>query len=223
MTAIEGRAASQAGNGCCLAIGQEIDDTPSLQIADDRAIMMTALERPVIDADHAWDLHRQHRMTPDDAQQGVLADRQEQASREALPWPSAQGQAEVMHNTLQPRRAAGERTRGRGREPLREDPLMATHQGTTEPPRADADPYRPALCRQIRQHAPISTVDPRRSGPARRTHRRCRCRAGQDKQSLCFGLDPLDNKPARCKRQIAAHQGHPSPECPHAQPELHQD
>jgi hypothetical protein len=34
------------------------------------------------------------------------------APREALPWPSAQGQAEMMHNTLQPRRAAAERTRG---------------------------------------------------------------------------------------------------------------
>jgi hypothetical protein len=28
-------------------------------------------------------------MAPDDAQQGVLADWQEQAPREALPWPSA--------------------------------------------------------------------------------------------------------------------------------------
>jgi len=44
-------------------------------------------------------------MAPDDAQQSVLADRQEQVPREALPWPSAQGHAEMMHDTLQPHRA----------------------------------------------------------------------------------------------------------------------
>ena len=96
-----------SGNRCCLTIGQQIDDAASLQIADDRSVLLTTLERPVIDTDYTRDLHRQRRMAPDNAQQGVLADRQEQASREALPWPSAQRQAEMMHDTLQPRRAAG--------------------------------------------------------------------------------------------------------------------
>jgi hypothetical protein len=77
-------------------------------------------------------------MTSNDAQQRVLADGQEKAPRKTLPWPTAQGHAEMMHDALQTRRAARERTRSCRREPFREDPLAAGRQDAAEPdaPRA---------------------------------------------------------------------------------------
>ena len=55
------------GNSCRLAVGQQTDDATPLQIADDRAVALPPLERPVIDADHARRLGRQCCTTPDDA------------------------------------------------------------------------------------------------------------------------------------------------------------
>jgi hypothetical protein len=46
------------GNGCCLAVGDKVDDATAFQIADDHAVVQAALERPVIDADHAGSLNR---------------------------------------------------------------------------------------------------------------------------------------------------------------------
>jgi hypothetical protein len=119
----------------------------------------------------------------------------------------------MMHDTLQPRRAASERTRRRGREPFRENPLIAGRQGATEPTRPDTDPHRPPVCWQIRQKSLIGAVDPRRGRAACRARRGRQCRAGHDEQPGRLGLNPFDNKPARCERQIAAHDRHPSSEC----------
>ena len=46
----------------------KIDDATPLQIANDRAVAETPLERPVVNADHARGLGRQRCTTPDDAQ-----------------------------------------------------------------------------------------------------------------------------------------------------------
>ena len=67
MTAIEGRVASHAANSGCLAVGQEVNDPASLEIADDRAVPMPALECPVIDTDHARSLNRPRNMASNNA------------------------------------------------------------------------------------------------------------------------------------------------------------
>jgi hypothetical protein len=84
-------------------------------------------------------------MTPDDTQQGILANRQEKAPRKTLSRPAAQGQAEMMHDTLEPRGTASKRTRSRGRKPFRENPLAAGRQDTAKPTRPEHDPHSPTL------------------------------------------------------------------------------
>jgi hypothetical protein len=90
-------------------------------------------------------------MTPNDARQGVLADRQRQAPRKALSRPATRGQAKVMHDALKPGRAAGERASRRGRQPFRENPLTTGRQNAAKPTRPQPDPHGLALCPQVRK------------------------------------------------------------------------
>ena len=55
-----------------LAIGQDVDDSPPLQIANDRTLAMTPLPGPVVVSDHPRFRGRLGGMSSDDAQQGIL-------------------------------------------------------------------------------------------------------------------------------------------------------
>ena len=57
---------------------------------------------PIVDTNHPRFRGRSDGVTPDDAKQSVLTHRQEQTPREALSWPAAQREAEVMNQAFQP-------------------------------------------------------------------------------------------------------------------------
>ena len=59
-------------------------DAPPFQVADNGPVAMTALPGKVINADYARVILGLDRTSPDEAQQGVIAHRQQQTSREAL-------------------------------------------------------------------------------------------------------------------------------------------
>ena len=90
------------GHGGDLTIRQQCDRTPTLEVDDNRSIAAVASERLVVDADDAKRQIRLHRPSPHDPQQRVVADRQHEASGKTGARPTAQRQAEMMDNGLQP-------------------------------------------------------------------------------------------------------------------------
>ena len=110
-----------------LTIGKERDCPAPLQIADQRAVTSVASPRPVVDPDcggrdKAWAAPTSNR-----PQQRVLADRQHQAPGQARGGASAQRQAEIMDDVIQPRCAARPWRQEVGVKPLDEDPTTAKH------------------------------------------------------------------------------------------------
>jgi hypothetical protein len=152
-----------------LAIGQNVNDTPPLQVADNRPVPMTTLPGPVIYPDHPWFRGWLFGMAPDRPKQGVFTHGKEKATREALPWSAAQCEAEMMDQPVQSRRPSGERADYRRIKTLHEYPLTAIGYETAEPARLDLDPNRLSLRRQVRKCALIPTLDIVRPLPARRT------------------------------------------------------
>jgi len=96
---------------------------------------------------------------PDNAKQGVLTHWQKKAACEALPRPAAQREAEMVNQSLQPRRPACEGAGYCRIKPLSEDLLTAIGQDTTEPACLDFDPNLLSLGRKVRQQALITAVD----------------------------------------------------------------
>jgi hypothetical protein len=95
-------------DGGGLAVGKDINDPMPLEVADNRSVAMPALPRPVVDADNPRCRLRDHRPGANHPQQGVLAHRHQQPPGEALAGASAECEAEMMDDALQPRRPTGE-------------------------------------------------------------------------------------------------------------------
>lgn len=158
-------------DGGGLAVGKHIDDLAPLQVADDAAVAMPALPRPVVDADHPRRRPRLRRPRPDGPQQRVLAHRQQQASGQPLAGTAAEREAEMMDDGLQPRRAAGVGGDDVLAEPLGEDLPRADVVAASEPPHGERDPDAPAVRRQIGERSYITAVDPPREPAAGRAGR----------------------------------------------------
>jgi hypothetical protein len=63
-------------NCCHLSIGQEGHDASSLQVADNSSIAVVTSEGPVVDANHVQRLGARESLGSDDAEHGIIADRQ---------------------------------------------------------------------------------------------------------------------------------------------------
>lgn len=83
-----------------LAVGKENYGTAPLQVARDGAVAVVAPPGEVVDADHAQRLGGRARAAPNDPQQGVVADRHDEAAREARRRSAAEREAEVMDEVM---------------------------------------------------------------------------------------------------------------------------
>ena len=109
-----------------LAIGEQVDDPAPFEIADDAAVTLTALPCPIIDADDAQRRGIASSLPAHDPQQGILADRQHQPPRQRGRGPTAQGNAEMMDDRLEPRCAPSGSAGDRIAERLGENAAPAT-------------------------------------------------------------------------------------------------
>src|SRR5215213_9621168 len=184
-----------------------------LQIADDRAIAVTALPGPVVDTDRPRGSGRLQGMAANDTQQGVLADRQEQTLGEILSWSPTQRQTKMMNNAFQTRCSARVRAGSGCVEPLGKGFLTALSPVAAKPADPDPDRNPPPVCRQIRQRALIATVDLHRRGTAGRTGRGFRGRPRHDHQPTRLGFNVFNGQPRRRQRNTSAHDGNPPSEC----------
>lgn len=132
---------------------------------------MPALPRPVVDADHPRRRPRLRRPRPDGPQQRVLAHRHQQAPGQTLAGTAAERQAEMMHDGLQPRRAAGVGGDDALAEPLGKDPPGADVVATPEPSHGEGNPHAPAMSREIGEGPNVTAVDPPREPAAARAGR----------------------------------------------------
>jgi hypothetical protein len=72
-----------SGYAVCVAIRQQIKNTITLQIADNRSIPLSAPPRPIVDAYDRGGNEAGHRRRPDHPEQGIAAYRHRQPMREA--------------------------------------------------------------------------------------------------------------------------------------------
>jgi hypothetical protein len=87
--------------------GQEVDETSPFEIADDTAVTLTALPRPVVDADDVQGRAVAAGVPADNPQQGIFAHRQHQPPRQTRGRASTQSHAEMMNDCVEPERASG--------------------------------------------------------------------------------------------------------------------
>ena len=134
--------------GC--SIRQQIDDPATLQIADQRAVALPALPRPVVDADDRWRIVGPSGATAQRAKQRVAADRHQQPGRKLGTRTTTERQAEMVRQPVEPGRAPCEACRDPIVEALGEDPCSASRHHAAEAPDDDSDT----------QHAGRSREDP---------------------------------------------------------------
>ena len=156
-----------------LAIRQQVDHPVPLQIADQRAVTLTTPPRPVINADDARFAARGLlRGGPNAAQEGILADRQQEPPGERLRGTSAKSKAEVPDQALEARGASCVRPGNNGREPLREDPGRTVRHAASKAANQQDQRHRSAMRGQIGRLALIPAVDMARNRATARTGRR---------------------------------------------------
>ena len=89
------------------AVGQNVDDLPPFQIADQGSIPPTASPGPIINPDHAQLFRGAARSSTHAPKKRILAARKQQPFRQCLGRPTTQHEAEMKHQTLQPGRSSG--------------------------------------------------------------------------------------------------------------------
>ena len=144
-----------------LPIRQDVDDAVPLEVADDRAVAVALLPRPVVDADHP----RRHGLAYVDLrahapQECVLADGEEKPPGHALPGPAAKGEAETAHQLLKPRRPARVWPRNLRSQAFGKDLSGASPARAAETPRGQSYPNTATMGRHIRQITLVPAVDP---------------------------------------------------------------
>jgi hypothetical protein len=104
-----------------VSVRQNVNDASPFQVANDRPVAVAPLPREVINPDDPRFLGWLNSATPDNAQQGVIADGQQQAFRKALSRSTAQRQAQMMNNPLKTRGSPCERGTNRTLNPFGEN------------------------------------------------------------------------------------------------------
>jgi len=67
-----------------LAVGEQVDDAALLEVADDAPVTLSALPRPIVDADDLQGRVIAGGAPAHNPQQGIFADRQHQSSRDPV-------------------------------------------------------------------------------------------------------------------------------------------
>ena len=144
------------GHGGGLAVGQQVDDLASFQIAQDRAVALTAPPGPIIDAEHSrCALCLRGSATSHEAQQRVGADRQAEAPRQACAGFTAERETEVVLEVAEAVSAACAGL-GNAGEALGEDTARAMWLRATPSPGLDRDDDAPALPGKVGQGAGVA-------------------------------------------------------------------
>ena len=136
-----------------------INDPPSLQVTYDCSVTMVPPEGPVIDTHNDQRLGWHHRSSPHDPQQGVVTDGQHESVGKACCRPSAECQAQMMDNALQPRRTPRPGPDNIVSEPLGEYPPAAMRHLTNKPPRDRLEAHLAAGAGQIGNLPKVATVN----------------------------------------------------------------
>src|SRR5690606_12958082 len=126
-------------------IGEEVDNLSALQITDDRAISLSALPRPVVDADDRRLNLSALEAPTHSSKQCVLADRHQKAARQAGRRTPTQRQPKVMYDRIQAGRTPGKCCSHIRRKAFNEDTRGAAGCGATKTPGDKSNPNRPAM------------------------------------------------------------------------------
>jgi hypothetical protein len=160
------------GQGLALAVGQQIEAAPTLEINQDRAVVAAPAPRPVIDPKHARCRRRLQAGLADAAQQGRAADRHAGPGGQPRARLGAQGQGDGMVSRAQPVGMTGSGP-GKPWQALAERASWAGVVEASEAPDPDEQDDGTAETRQIAQAAPVMAMHAMRSGPAVGAVRRC--------------------------------------------------
>lgn len=160
---------SQSLHGGRFPIRQQRHDPPSLQITYDCPVTVIPAEGPVIDTHNdqriGW-----HDGTPShDPQQGIITNGQHESLGKACCRSSAECQAEMMDNALQPRRTTRPDRNNMVSEPLSKDLPAAIRHVPNEPPCDHSDAYLLAGAGQIGNLSKVATVNSARNYAAQGT------------------------------------------------------
>ncbi|PHQ81056.1 MAG: hypothetical protein COB65_10540, partial [Thalassobium sp.] len=93
------------GHGRGVSIRQKIDDSASLQVADQRPVALSLAPGPVVDADHTRSSRVGACLTHSPAQEGVLAHTEQHTAPERLRRTTAHRAAKICHEILESPRA----------------------------------------------------------------------------------------------------------------------
>lgn len=142
-------------------IRQKIDDAPTFEIADDRAVAAATTERPVVDADDAGRRMTRQISRSDQAQQRVATGRQGEPRRQARSGLTADRKPEVALNIAEPYRPPRLDAHDGG-QALGENPPGAVQGRAPKPSSADLEHDGMALPGEICQPAPVARMQVRR-------------------------------------------------------------
>ena len=161
------------GQGFALAVGQQIEAAPALEINQDRAVVAAPAPRPVVDPEHTRFWRRRQAGLADAAQQGRAADRHAGPGGQPRARLGARGQGDGMVSRAQPVGMTGSGP-GKPRQALAERASWAGIVEASEAPDPDEQDDGAAETRQIAQAAPVMAMHAMRSGPAVGAVRCCR-------------------------------------------------
>jgi hypothetical protein len=177
-------------------IRQERDRPAAFQIADNRPVAMVPPPGEVVDADNGERIDRRPGPTPDDAQQGVVADRGHQPNGKGGGGAPAQREAKMVDYMIQPFCSPGERCQSAIGEPLGEDPTRTEHGVALKAANHDSQFNAPAAQRQVRGGAPISAAHAARSPAAVRAGAIIQLRPSKDDNPVRLDRRRSTTRPA---------------------------
>jgi hypothetical protein len=193
-----------------LAVRQQGDRPPPLQVDQHGAVGVALAQGPVVDPEHRGCRHRRQGRRPDQAQQGVAGARDAQLSAQAGAGRPAEREAEGGEPPAEPRRPARPWRRHPG-QPLGEDAPGAA--GVVAEQAADPEPEHDGVLApgQVGQGSFVAAVDA--LGPSLAQRASCRAPPGPEGQGDrgSGGLKRPGFEPDRGRiRQQAREWVHPS-------------
>jgi hypothetical protein len=166
------------GHGLGPTIRQQLDRSPPLEVADDRAVSMTPPPCPIIDSDDARLRWADRRGCPDQAEQRIPAGRHGQPAGQACARLTAHAEADMPLDLGEPVGAPGMGRRN-GWQALGKNPASAPGIRTAKAPNLEVQLDDAALPGKVAEVALISAVNPvrvlvaERAGRDRRSQMRC--------------------------------------------------
>jgi hypothetical protein len=188
-----------------LAVGQQVDDAPRLEVDQGRAVSLAAPPGPVTDPEHPRRRGGRRGRALHQAEQGIAAGRHAEALGEARAGTAAEGEADLALDAAQPVRPPRPGPGHLG-QAFGEDPARAGRRDAAEPPCPEHDRGSASLPGQVGQAAAVVATDPPRGQAAERADGRRRSRRGEDDDSVGFGQHLQHQQACRDQRQEAAGQ-----------------